>query len=51
MFRGRSFKGVQDRRLELVSPCGVTVGLGDEKRSSGTCFRWSAERVKTDELV
>ena len=44
-------KGVQDRRLELVSPCGVAVGLGDDKRSPGTCFRGSDERVKTDELV
>ena len=26
-------KGVQDRRLELVSLCGVAVGLGEEKRS------------------
>ena len=51
MFRGRSFKGVQDRRLELVSSCGVAVGLGDEKRSSRTCFRRSDERVKTDKLV
>ena len=26
---------MQDRRLELVSPCGVAVGLGGEKRSLG----------------
>ena len=41
MFRGRSFKGVQEQRLELVSPCGVAMGLGEEKRSSRICFRWS----------
>ncbi|KAK9997715.1 hypothetical protein SO802_022401 [Lithocarpus litseifolius] len=42
MFRGRSFKGVQDRRLELVSPCAVAV------RNPGLIEDQSIEALEVD---